>query len=88
MWNKPTEKQLSKIPRLYETESVPIKEKVIHMHFFLGGCDWYIAEHDPEEQILRLEKDPDRYGEETKLQYNDSCNQDLFPNQYRSFVWM
>jgi hypothetical protein len=22
------------------------------MHFFLGGCDWYAAEYDPEDQIF------------------------------------
>lgn len=52
MWNKPTEKQLSKIPAFYSTEEVPLKEKIIHMHFFIGGCDWYAAEYDPEEQIF------------------------------------
>ncbi len=25
-------------------------EKGIHMHFFLGGCDWYVAEYDKESQ--------------------------------------
>lgn len=46
MWNKPNKEDLDKIPRLYETENIPLKDKVIHMHFFLGGCDWYIAEYD------------------------------------------
>lgn len=44
MWNEPTLKQLERIPKLYSTENVPLKEKVIHMHFFIGGCDWYVAE--------------------------------------------
>ena len=52
MWNKPTENQLRKIPALYSTDRIPLKEKRIYMHFFLGGCDWYIAEYDPEEQIF------------------------------------
>lgn len=34
------------IPLLYETEDVPLTDKVIHLHFFAGGCDWYIAELD------------------------------------------
>jgi len=34
------------LPRLYETEHIPLEEKIIHMHFFLAGCDWYIAEYD------------------------------------------
>jgi len=46
MWNEPTKERLSQIPRLYETEHVPLKEKIIHLHFFIGGCDWYIAEYD------------------------------------------
>ena len=52
MWNKPTEKQLSRIPAFYLTENIPLKEKMIYMHFFLGGCDWYAAEYSPEEQLF------------------------------------
>ena len=44
MWNEPTELELNKIPRLYETEDVLARDKVIHLHFFLGSSDWYIAE--------------------------------------------
>ena len=46
MWNEPTKERLGKIPRLYETEEVPLKEKQVHLHFFIGGCDWYICETD------------------------------------------
>jgi len=46
MWNKPTKEQLSKIPKLYETEKIPLNDKIIHLHFFIGGSDWYIAEYD------------------------------------------
>ena len=46
MWNTPSNKRLAAIPRLYETESIPNKDKIIHLHFFIGGCDWYIAEYD------------------------------------------
>lgn len=46
MWNHPNEDTLAKIPNLYETEKVPLRDKIIHLHFFLGGCDWYIAEFD------------------------------------------
>ena len=52
MWNKPTEKQLRKVPAFYSTESISLKEKVIHVHFFIGGCDWYVAEYSPEEQLF------------------------------------
>jgi hypothetical protein len=46
MWNIPTQDQLSRIPKLYETEDLPLKDKLIHLHFFIGGCDWWIAEYD------------------------------------------
>jgi len=46
MWNIPTKKRLAKIPKLYETENIPLCKKMIYLHFFLGGCDWYIAEYD------------------------------------------
>ena len=46
MWNQPTIERLLKIPKLYETENVPLKEKLIYLHFFIGGCDWFIAEFD------------------------------------------
>ncbi len=49
MWNEPTKERLSKIPKLYETEHVPLQEKLIHLHFFIGGCDWFIAEYDGED---------------------------------------
>ena len=49
MWNEPSVERLAKIPRLYETESIPLKEKLIYLHFFIGGCDWYVAEYDGED---------------------------------------
>jgi hypothetical protein len=52
MWNPPTQKQLDKLPRLYETEKVKAEDKIIHMHFFIGSCDWYIAEYDGEDSFF------------------------------------
>ena len=49
MWNIPSQERLDRIPRLYATENVPIKDKEIHLHFFIGGCDWYVAEYDGED---------------------------------------
>jgi hypothetical protein len=49
MWNEPTKEQLAKIPKLYETEKTPLKDKLIYLHFFIGGCNWYIAEFDGED---------------------------------------
>ncbi len=46
MWNIPSTERLAKVPRLYETEQIPLKDKLVHLHFFIGGCDWYIAEYD------------------------------------------
>lgn len=52
MWNGPGPEELAKIPAFYSTEKVSLKDKMIHMHFFIGGCDWYAAEYDPEDQIF------------------------------------
>jgi hypothetical protein len=49
MWNVPTEEQLAKLPSLYETEEIPLMDKLIHLHFFIGGSDWYIVEYDGED---------------------------------------
>jgi len=46
MWNEPSKERLNKIPGLYETETIPLKDKLIHLHFFIGECDWFIAEYD------------------------------------------
>ncbi len=46
MWNEPSSQELEKLPSLYSQENVPSSDQLIHMHFFLGGCDWYIAEYD------------------------------------------
>jgi hypothetical protein len=49
MWNEPTKERLAKIPKLYETEEIPTQDKEIHLHFFLGGCDWFISETNGED---------------------------------------
>ena len=49
MWNMPSKERLAGIPKLYETEDTPLTDKLIHLHFFIGGCDWYIAEYDGED---------------------------------------
>ncbi len=51
MWNIPSKQRLDKIPRLYETEDIPLKEKMIHLHLFIGGCNWYIAEYDGKDTL-------------------------------------
>ena len=46
MWNKPTNVQLQKLPARYATERIPEDDKIVRMHFFLGGSDWYAVEYD------------------------------------------
>ena len=46
MWNLPNQNRLDLIPRLYQTEHIPLKDKLVHLHMFLGGCDWYVIEYD------------------------------------------
>jgi len=49
MWNEPTHDRLAKIPRLRETEHIALKDKLIYLHFFIAGCDYYMAEFDGED---------------------------------------
>lgn len=49
MWNVPTREELDRIPRLYQTEDIPLKDKLIYLHFFIGSFDWFIAEYDGED---------------------------------------
>ena len=44
MWNKPTKKQLEKIPKLYSQDKN--KNKKVYMKFFIGGWTWYVLEFD------------------------------------------
>ena len=46
MWNEPRQEKLNQVPMLYSTEYIALPDKTIHIHFFLGGCDWYVCEHD------------------------------------------
>jgi len=52
MRNKPSDQDLSTIPRLYETDEISAKNKIIHHHYFLGSCDWYMCEYSPEERLF------------------------------------
>lgn len=52
MWNEPTLEELARIPPLYSTENVPLRNKIIHEHFFIFSSDWYVAEYDPRDQIF------------------------------------
>lgn len=37
---------VSRMPRTYETEAINSDDKIAHLHYFTGGCDWYIIEKD------------------------------------------
>jgi hypothetical protein len=37
---------LNRIPEYYDTEHTIADHKVIWIHYFSGGCDWYLAELD------------------------------------------
>ena len=52
MYNEPKEQELQKLPALYSTEEIPLGDKIIHMHFFIGNCDWYIAEYEPNDRLF------------------------------------
>ena len=48
MWNEPNPKRLTQIPTLYATEGIPLQKKLVWLHFFIGGCDWWAVEFDHE----------------------------------------
>lgn len=52
MWNIPSQSRLNKIPLLYETEHIPTQDKLIYLHFFIGGSDWYVAEYDGDDVLF------------------------------------
>lgn len=52
MLNQPTKEELDKIPKLYDTENIPLLEKNVYLHFFCGQSDWWILEYDPNERLF------------------------------------
>lgn len=52
MWNTPSKSRLDKIPRLYKTDHIPLQDKVIHLHLFIGGSDWFVAEYDGDDTFF------------------------------------
>lgn len=49
MLNKPSEARLRQLPGLYETENIPARDKIMHLHFFLGDSHWFAAEFGGED---------------------------------------
>lgn len=37
---------IESMPVNYETEEIPESEKIVYLHYFYGGSDWYIIEKD------------------------------------------
>ncbi len=44
----PPKADARRIPALGATEGTPVDDKIVHLHYFTGGWDWYIVEADPE----------------------------------------
>jgi len=42
----PPADELASVPALYATEDVPTGEKLVMLHYFTGGCDWWLVELD------------------------------------------
>jgi len=38
---------LTKLPKLYGTDGKKNHEKIVYLHYFSGGSDWFINEYDP-----------------------------------------
>jgi len=49
MWAKPSQTQLKKVPKLGAQDGPHTKDNIVYLHFFVGGCDWYITEFDGED---------------------------------------
>ncbi len=37
---------LETMPSTYDTENIPVEQKIVFLHYFKGGSDWYIVEKD------------------------------------------
>ena len=52
MINIPTSEQLNQLPRLYETEKIRPEDKIIHMHFQVDQCHWWVFEWDGDDTFF------------------------------------
>jgi hypothetical protein len=52
MWNEPGPDMLAKLPALYSSDDKPLQEIVVHMHFFMGGSDWFVAKFDGDDRFF------------------------------------
>ncbi len=49
MCNKQNKARLKKILKLYEAEKIPLKDKLIHIHFLMNNCDWDAAKYEKDD---------------------------------------
>lgn len=42
----PSVEQWAQVPELYGTEHVPTEDTVVHLHYSLFDCDWWVTEVD------------------------------------------
>ena len=52
MFNEPSKKRLNQLPSLYSTQDIPLQQKEVWLHFFIGGSDWWAVEFDPDSGIF------------------------------------
>ena len=52
MWNEPSEEELRELPSINTNANTPWKEIIIHQHYILDACDWFMAEYDPQGKIF------------------------------------
>lgn len=48
----PSETTIQAIPALYATDGAgPMGDRIVHLHYFLGGCDWWVIELNADEGL-------------------------------------
>ena len=53
MFNRPTKQQLAMVPKLYATDSISMKDKLVYLHFsFPDGSDWWAMEFDGQDTFF------------------------------------
>ena len=52
MFVQPPADKLSRVPGIYTSELADPEDTVIHGHFFIGSCHWYVAEFDGDDSFF------------------------------------
>jgi hypothetical protein len=72
----PPAAELATVPALYATEDVHFGEKVVYLHYFAAGSDWWICELDPRTGLAfgyACHNDPDN-AEWGYIDLNELCS--------------